>query len=430
MKVWEGNTLFKILLTRAIEEFQFLRSDSTLGLLGRSRGGGHVGVGHLTANKGLLDGKALSHATHGVLALESLKLSRRVLVQELVDGQEATTNLDHDLSARDLDVDALGAELVDAFSLAHEHDLQLLSVGVIVDVLGKLDVDSVALLWDVDCDAALKVDDVLAEILDLHLVLLHLLEHLKLGGLRLVEFLLKLGDVGGGALKLDLKLSLADFHAIVVGLPGVSLSFNIRLGVETGVQLQHGARKLNDSLLVQAEGCVELINVGLVFVSLTLHLGGELLLVSGHLVDVLLLTLCHLSLERLDVRFEISDFLQQAVLVLLLHDGVLLDLLGDLGDLNLELLTGGLAISHKLLVLGDILLEIIEDLKFLVEGDQGVELVLELDLLLLEGKLELVLLALVKHRLREVLHGDFPHSGDCGSCGLSTANGRSAGLLC
>ena len=134
--------------------------------------------------------------------------------------------------------------------------------------------------------------------------------------------------------------------------------------------------------------------------------------------------------ERQVLVFDILDFLQQASLILLLHKSVQLQLLGDLDDLNLELLTGGLAIPDKLLVLSDVLLKIIEDLEFLVEGDQGVELVLELDLLLLEGKLELVLLALVKHRLREVLHGDFPHSGDCGSCGLSTANWGSAGLLC
>ena len=116
--------------------------------------------------------------------------------------------------------------------------------------------------------------------------------------------------------------------------------------------------------------------------------------------------------ERHVLLFDILDFLQQAVLILLLHESVQLQLLSDLDDLNLELLTGGLAIPDKLLVLSDVLLEIIEDLEFLVEGDQGVKLVLELDLLLLKGELHLVFLTLVKHRLCEVLHGNFPCRSD------------------
>ncbi len=145
---------------------------------------------------GLLKGDTVRHATHRVLALENLKLRGSVLVQELVDGKEATTDLDLDLVSGTLDEDALGAELVDTFGLAHEHDLQLLAVGVVIDVLRQLLVDLVVLHWNVDGDARLQVDDVLAQRVNLSLVILHLLQHFELRLLRLVVFLLELTDVG------------------------------------------------------------------------------------------------------------------------------------------------------------------------------------------------------------------------------------------
>ena len=92
-----------------------------------------------------------------------------------------------------------------------------------------------------------------------------------------------------------------------------------------------------------------------------------------------------------------SYLLEQAVLVLLLHLSIFLDLLGDLCNLGLELLTGGLTISHELLILCNVPLQVIEHLELLIESNQGVQLVLELNLLLLERKLELIFIALVEH---------------------------------
>ena len=89
--------------------------------------------------------------------------------------------------------------------------------------------------------------------------------------------------------------------------------------------------------------------------------------------------------------------MEQAVLVLLLHLSIFLDLLGDLCDLGLELLTGGLTISHELLILCYVPLKVIENLELLIESNQGVQLVLELDLLLFERELELIFIALVEH---------------------------------
>lgn len=59
-------------------------------------------------------------------------------------------------------MNALAAELVDAFRLAHEHDLELLAVRVVVDVLGDAFVNQVVLYGDVDCYARFQVDDVVA----------------------------------------------------------------------------------------------------------------------------------------------------------------------------------------------------------------------------------------------------------------------------
>ena len=120
-----------------------------------------------TALNGLLKGNTVSHATERILALKHLQLSRSVLVQELIDREETTSDTDLDLVLNTLDHDALSAELVHTLAFTHEHDLELLPVWVVVDVLSKLLVDSVVLDRDVDCDARLQIDDVLAELLDL-----------------------------------------------------------------------------------------------------------------------------------------------------------------------------------------------------------------------------------------------------------------------
>ena len=132
----------------------------------------------LSSDDSLLDGNLLSESLEWVVTLKDLELTWSVLVQELVNGEESTANLDEDLASLDLDHHATGAELVDALRLAHEHDLQLLAVGVVVDVLGKLQVDRVGLDRDVDGDALLKVNDVGLKRLALRLKITDSLEQL------------------------------------------------------------------------------------------------------------------------------------------------------------------------------------------------------------------------------------------------------------
>ena len=59
------------------------------------------------------------------------------MIQELVKGEESTADTDLDLVFDAFDRDAFCTELIDTFRLPHEHDLQLLAVGVVVDVVGK-----------------------------------------------------------------------------------------------------------------------------------------------------------------------------------------------------------------------------------------------------------------------------------------------------
>ena len=132
----------------------------------------------LSSDDSLLDGNLLSESLEWVVTLKDLELTWSVLVQELVNGEESTANLDEDLASLDLDHHATGAELVDALRLAHEHDLQFLAVGVVVDVLGELQVDRVGLDRDVDGDALLKVNDVGLKRLALSLEITDSLEQL------------------------------------------------------------------------------------------------------------------------------------------------------------------------------------------------------------------------------------------------------------
>ena len=131
------------------------------------------------------------------------------------------------------------------------------------------------------------------------------------------------------------------------------------------------------------------------------HFVGVTLVLLADFLDVSLLVGACLALKALNLSLELFDLVEKTGLILLLHLCVLPDLLADLSDLDLELLSDRLTVLEQLLVLSDVSLQIIEDLQFLIEGDQGVQFVLKLDFLLLECELQLVLLTLVKQRVGE-----------------------------
>jgi len=264
----------------------------------------------------LLEGNAICHAAHRVLAVKLLKLCWRVLVEELVKGEVTTTDFDLDLVTDTAHPNALSAELVHTFRLAHEHNLELLSVRVVVDVFSQLLVDHVILDGDVHSDARLQIDDVLAELfgllvglINLSLVVFHLLEHLQLHCLGLVELFLELGDVGRSTFKLYLELALTGLHAVVVSLPGVSLLFDVAFLGQDCVFLEDCAFELDDSLLALSETDLKLTDLHFVGASLAFHHVLVLALQFSHLICDLSFERSHLVGVPLVLRFGLLDVL-------------------------------------------------------------------------------------------------------------------------
>ena len=127
---------------------------------------------------------------------------------------------------------------------------------------------------------------------------------------------------------------------------------------------------------------------------LTSHLVLELLFEGGHLTCVLLLLSLHLIsmmhillfclldtplfgsrsllVHSLDLILKLLDLCNEAVLILFLQRSILIDPLCNSCNLILELFTCGLAIPQKLLILGNILLQIIKYLQLFIQGNQRV----------------------------------------------------------
>lgn len=124
----------------------------------------------------LLDGDFLAEPLQWIFSLKLFELGGCVLIQELIERKVAAANSDLDIIFLDFDCYSLGAELVYAFGLAHEHDLQLLSLGVVIDELGEFAIDWVLSYWNVDGNSLLEVNDVLLESVDLQLRIFELLQ--------------------------------------------------------------------------------------------------------------------------------------------------------------------------------------------------------------------------------------------------------------
>ena len=88
-------------------------------------------------------------------------------------------------------------------------------------------------------------------------------------------------------------------------------------------------------------------------------------------------------------------------MILLFQLGVFPELLRDLDNPLLQLLSGVFTVPDELLILNDVLLQVVENLEFLIESDERVEFVLKFNLFLLESQLELVFISLVEHLRRK-----------------------------
>ena len=101
---------------------------------------------------GLLHSDLFTESLDGVLPIQLLQFCWRVLVDELVNGKVTATYSDLNVVLFDFDGNALGSELVDALALAHEHDLELSSLWVVVDVLCEPLVDIVLSHGYINCN--------------------------------------------------------------------------------------------------------------------------------------------------------------------------------------------------------------------------------------------------------------------------------------
>ena len=351
---------------------------------------------------GFLQGYPVCHAAHRVLSLQFLELHWRILVQKFVQRKITATNFDLDLVADAAHPDTLSTELIDTFSLAHEHDLELLAIGIVIDVLSQLQIDLITFDRNVNrIGSLLEINDDLAELVDLVvglvellLVLLHLLEHLKLSLLRLVEFLLELADIGRGTLELNLQIPLARLHTVMVLFPHISLLFNIDFLSQKGLFLKDSALQLDNGLLALTKADLKLADFSLICAPLSLHLTlmltsklrhflemllaklGQFLNVFlpelGHFLNMLLALRAQFLLQFLNLCLELSDLGDETLLVVFFQESVFLELLSNLYKFLLQLLSGQFTLSHHFLVLSDIFLQIVHDLQFLIKSNQSV----------------------------------------------------------
>ena len=87
-----------------------------------------------------------------------------MLVQELIDTHVASADPNLDLVLFDSHSDFLGAELVGALALAHEHQLQFIAIRIVVDELRNATIDSIFFDWDIDGYTGFQIDDVVFEV--------------------------------------------------------------------------------------------------------------------------------------------------------------------------------------------------------------------------------------------------------------------------
>ena len=171
--------------------------------------------------RGLLDwgiGHRVSPQVQRVNLLILLQLNRDVLVQELVDLEPATANLDEEVIPFDFDMDSTSTELVDTLLHTQEHKLELSAVGIVIDVLRQRLVDRVGLDRNVHSNTSPQLNNVGSEGLDLRFVVPDPREELQGRLVGREALLLKLQDVVGGGLHLSLQLVLVGKQRFVLCL--------------------------------------------------------------------------------------------------------------------------------------------------------------------------------------------------------------------
>ena len=176
-----------------------------------------------------MHGDLLRELFEGVFSLKFVKFCGGVLVEELVDGEETTTDTDVNLVLLNSNPDSLRSKLIDTLALTHEHDLQLLSLRVVVDELSQTFVNRVILHRNVHCNALLKLDDVVLKSLIFTLCVLEVSQELKRGLVGLVDFVFQFEDIVRSCLLLTLENRLLSVNLLVSHSLPVELVFDVSL---------------------------------------------------------------------------------------------------------------------------------------------------------------------------------------------------------
>ena len=85
-----------------------------------------------------------------------------MLIKELIDAKVASSDPDLDLVLLNAHIDSLRAKGVSAIALTHEHNLQLVSVRVVIDELCHFVVDLITLDWHINGNSSLEIDYVVS----------------------------------------------------------------------------------------------------------------------------------------------------------------------------------------------------------------------------------------------------------------------------
>ena len=125
--------------------------------------------------------------------------------------------------------------MVDTLALTHEHNLQSLSLRVVVDELSETLVNWVILHWNVHSNALLKLDDVVLKSLIFTLGILEMSKKLKRGLVSLVDFVFKFQDIVRSCLLLTLENRFLSVNLLVSHSLPVELVFNVSLLNEDGL---------------------------------------------------------------------------------------------------------------------------------------------------------------------------------------------------
>lgn len=106
------------------------------------------------------------------LTVKFFELEGRVLLKEILNVEEATSNLDLELLTFDLDHYFSGTERVLPKGVTQEHNFEFLAIRVTVDELSESQVHWIRFYWDIEHGSRLEVHDVPFESLDFALKLL------------------------------------------------------------------------------------------------------------------------------------------------------------------------------------------------------------------------------------------------------------------